>query len=123
MARAGLSDDLSVPIVSVFGFTHTAWLGIAEAVVGLLLVVSGLSPATRDAGLFFGVLLIIAGIVVLADTNAMPRALAIQHSYGWFVLVIGVAAALGGLMPGGIVRRWYDERVMQDGTTDRETVA
>src|SRR4051812_20905722 len=38
LQRAGLNGDMAVPVVSVAGFTHTAWLGVAELAFGLLLL-------------------------------------------------------------------------------------
>ena len=30
MVRAGIDDSFATPVVEVLGFTHTAWLGLAE---------------------------------------------------------------------------------------------
>jgi hypothetical protein len=106
LARAGLDGDMSTPVVNVLGYTHTAWLGLAEVGVGLLLLLSGISRGSRDLAVALGVLLIVAGIVVRMDTTAMPSELAMQHSYGWFLIGTGIVATVGGLMPTGWTRRW-----------------
>lgn len=106
LGRAGVSGDMSIPVVSVFGFTHTAWLGIIEIVVGVLLLLGGVSQTTRDLGVVMGVLLVVAGILVLAQPTLAPRKLAIERPYGWLLVLTGAAALVGGLMPGGRVRRY-----------------
>ena len=105
LIRAGVSGDLSVPVVSVLGYTHTAWLGIAELAVGALLLMAGMSSTTRDLATALGVLVVVAAIVVRADVTALPRELAIERAYGWFLLVIGIVATVGGLLPAGWARR------------------
>jgi len=104
--RAGLGHDLATPVVQVFGYSHTAWLGIVEVGVGVLLLVAGLSAASRSLALAVGILLIVAGIVVRADVQHLPHELAIEQSYGNFVLVTGVIATVGGILPAGWTRRW-----------------
>jgi hypothetical protein len=106
LARAGLDGDMAVPVVSVLGFTHTAWLGFLELAFGLLLLLGGLSPAVRDLGLAMGIVTLLAGILIVIEPSAPPAELAIERSYGWLLIVLGAVAAVGGLLPGGRVRRW-----------------
>ncbi len=106
LARAGTDGDLATPVVDVFGFTHTAWLGIVELVVGFLFLLGGLSPSTRDLGLGLGIIMLIAGIIVIVQPDATPTQLAVEKSYGWLLVVLGGAAIVGGFLPNGRVRRW-----------------
>ena len=105
LARAG-TDDLSKTVVDVFGFTHTGWLGIVELAVGFLFLLGGLSPSTRDLGLGLGIIVLLAGIIVVIQPDAAPSELAVEKSYGWLLVVLGAAGIIGGFLPNGRVRRW-----------------
>lgn len=106
LIRAGVAGDMSTPIVSVLGYTHTAWLGIGELAAGVLLLLAGMSPTAKGFGAAVGILLIISGVLVRADLADMPRELAMEHGYGWFLIGVGIVATIGGLLPGGRTRRW-----------------
>lgn len=106
LARAGVDGDMAIPVVEVFRFTHTAWLGIIELVVGFLFLLGGLSPSTRDLGLGLGILVLLAGIIVIIQPDAPPAELAVEKSYGSLLVVLGAVAIIGGFLPGGHVRRW-----------------
>ena len=112
LARTGLHSDLSSPVVQVMGHAHTPWLGIAELVAGILLVGAGASAWNRELGVVVGVLLAVAGFVVLSDPSLAPDGLAIDDGYGWFLVVTGALALVGGLLPGGwVARRTRHDRV------------
>ncbi len=108
LARSG-TDDLS-KVVSVFGFTHSGWLGIVELGAGFLFLLGGLSPGARDLGLALGILVLLAGVIVLIQPSAAPSSLDVEKSYGWLLVVLGAAGIVGGFLPNGRVRRWrrYD---------------
>ena len=54
LLRAGIGDDLATPVVEVLGFTHTAWLGLAEIGVGLFLIAAGTDYRGRAVSVFIG---------------------------------------------------------------------
>jgi len=93
VARAGLSGPLTEPTVDVVGFTQTALLGLIEAGVGLVLLLTALW-GTRSSSVFLGALIAIAGIVVVATPDSFADNLAAQSSYGWFLIIVGAAVAL-----------------------------
>ena len=103
LAKTGIQSDLSTPVVRVMGHSHTAWLGIAELVAGLLLLGAGASAWNRELAVVLGVLLLVAGFVFVSDHTVAPRALAIDDGYGRFLIVTGGLALVGGLLPGGWV--------------------
>ena len=41
MARAGIDGSFGTPVVEVLGFSHTAWLGLAEVGLGVVLILAG----------------------------------------------------------------------------------
>ena len=56
MTRAGFKGPLDVPVLKVLGFTHTAILGIVEAVIGACLLIAG-AARSKGATMFFGTVL------------------------------------------------------------------
>ena len=100
MARAGLSTPLDQPVVSVAGMTHTALLGMIGAAFGIVLLLSaflGSDGASRNASMFFGSLIAIAGIVGIATPHSF-KSLALQSSYGWMTLIIGAVVVIANLL-------------------------
>jgi hypothetical protein len=92
----------------VFGFPHPPWLSIAELAIGLLLVASGSTAWARGGAVVLGTLLVVAGAVLLIDESVAPEDWSLDGDYGWFLIVAGGAAAIGGLLPGGWVRSRTD---------------
>jgi hypothetical protein len=97
--RAGLDTPLDTPVVSVMGWDHTAWLGVAEVGAGLLLVLAGVSAAAgRPVSVLVGSLLVVGGILVLAEEQARPVELGIERSFGWPLVAFGAVVALAALV-------------------------
>ncbi len=101
---AGIDANLTEPVVTVWGHTHTAWLGIIELAVGIVLIGLGTSLVSRRSAVVLGVLLIAAGIIALAIPEDLPDELAIDAGYGWWPLALGVVATVGALLPDGVTR-------------------
>jgi hypothetical protein len=96
LAKGGLNGSITDPVVSVAGFDHTPLLGLIEAVFGLLLLGSALW-GSRASGAFFGVLMVVAGIVIVVTPSSFASTLAAESSYGWFLIVVGGIVALACL--------------------------
>ena len=105
LARTGVHSDLSTPVVEVLGYSHTPWLGIAELIAGLLLIAGGASAGRRELGLVVGVVLLVAGFLLSSDATLAPKELAVEEGYGLLLVLVGAAAVVGGLLPGGWVTR------------------
>ena len=100
VAKTGIHSPLDQPIVKVAGMTHTPLLGIIGAVAGLLLLassVTGSDAGARSSGIFFGVLLGVAGVVAIATPESF-HSLALQSSYGWMALIIGAVVVIANLL-------------------------
>lgn len=110
LVRAGIDGSLSEPVVEVMGYTHTAWLGIAEIGVGLVLVMAGLDARGRAVSVFIGALAVIAGVLVLAEPDQMPAELGLEEAYGWPLVILGGIAAFAAL----VFPVWFSRRVDQD---------
>ena len=98
LIRAGVDGSLEEPTVSVLGYDHTAWLGIVEIGVGALLVLAGAGAAGRPLSVLVGALMVVAGVLVLAETSAMPDEFALEREFGWPVAVLGGVVALAALI-------------------------
>ncbi len=116
LVRAGIDGSLSEPVVEVAGYTHTAWLGIAEIAVGLILVMAGLGARGRAASVLIGTLAVIAGVLVLAEPGEMPAELGLEEAYGWPLIILGAIAAFAAM----VFPVWFSHRVDQDGVDLRD---
>lgn len=104
LVRTGIHNDLAQPVVQMWGHTHSPLLGIVEFVVGLVLIGLGASLWGRRSAVVIGVLLIAVGVFALADPGDVPVQLAVDNSYGWIPLALGVVATVGALLPDGMTR-------------------
>jgi hypothetical protein len=84
----GLSSPLTQPVVQVFGFDHTPLLGLIEIGVGALLVLSALL-GSRATSTVLCVLLVVGGVLVLAQPDWIQTHLTDQSEFGWVPIVIG----------------------------------
>jgi hypothetical protein len=98
VARAGLDTPLSTPVVTVMGYTHTAWLGLIEMAVGLLLLLAGLDPIARAASAVMGVLLVISGVLIQAIPEDLPSQLALDEDMGMPLVIVGLIVALAAVL-------------------------
>ncbi len=96
IVRAGLGGVLAEPVVRIFGFDHTATLGLIEVGIGLCLLVSA-SASSRAGEMFFGAVLGIGGFVGAVQSDSFDETLALEASMGWIAVIAGlviVAAVL-----------------------------
>jgi hypothetical protein len=122
LVRAGLDGSLATPVVEVLGYTHTAWLGVAEIGLGLLLVLAGTGAWGRPLSVLLGAAMAIAGVLVIAETSQMPEELGLEEAYGWPLVILGALVALAALaLPVWRTQRHDRDAVdLRDG--DREVV-
>jgi hypothetical protein len=97
MVRAGIDGSFGTPTVEVLGYTHTAWLGLAEVGLGLLLVLAGTGAWGRPLSVLLGAATVVAGVLVLAEWDQMPEELGIERSYGWPLVGLGAVVALAAM--------------------------
>jgi len=95
--RAGFDGPMDQPVVSVIGFTHTTTLGIIEAVMGILLLISA-AATSRSAAVFFGLVLGVGGIVGAVQTDSFRRSLALESGLAWLVVVAAAVVVLVSLL-------------------------
>jgi hypothetical protein len=89
----GLSGPLTDPVVQVFGFNHTPLLGLFELAAGALLVLSALT-GSRSTSAVLGMLLVVGGILVLAEQDWVMTHLTDQREFGWVPVLAGAACVL-----------------------------
>jgi hypothetical protein len=122
LVRAELDGSLATPVVEVLGYTHTAWLGLAEIGLGLLLVLAGTGAWGRPLSVLLGVIMVIGGVLVIAEPSQMPEELGLEEAYGWPLVILGALVAVAALaLPVWRSHRYDRDAVdLRDG--DREVV-
>ena len=83
MVRAGIDGSFDTPVVEVLGVTHTAWLGLAEVGLGVLLILAGTGAWGRPLSVILGVAMVIAGVLIGAAPEEMPAELGVEADFGW----------------------------------------
>ena len=97
MVRGGFDGPMSVPVVSVLGFTHTTTLGILESGIGLCLLLSG-AARSRTGELFFGAILGIAAFVGAVQTASFKKSLALESGWAWLMVFAAIVVVLAALV-------------------------
>jgi hypothetical protein len=101
MAKGGFGGSITDNVVSVAGFDHTTLLGIIDAALGLILLIialAGTEGGARSAGVFFGVLIAVGGIVLAATPDSFSDTLAAGAGFGIFCVILGAVVALANLV-------------------------
>jgi hypothetical protein len=111
MLRAGIDNSFARPVVEVLGFSHTAWLGLAEVGLGLLLILAGTGAWGRPLSVLLGAGMIIAGVLVRTVPEEMPEELGLEQDFGWLLILFGALVALASL----ILPVWRSHRVTRNG--------
>jgi hypothetical protein len=118
MVRAGIDDTFADPVVEVLGFSHTAWLGLAEVGLGVLLVLAGTGAWGRPLSVLLGAGMVIAGVLVAAEPAGMPDELGLEQDFGWVLIVSGAIVALASMA----LPVWRKHRIWRnDVDTDRRS--
>jgi hypothetical protein len=94
LVRAELGGSLATPVVEVLGLSHTAWLGLAEIGLGVLLMVAGTGAWGRPLSVLLGALMVVAGILVLAEIDQLPEELGLERDFGWPLVALGALVAV-----------------------------
>jgi hypothetical protein len=97
VVRAGLSGPLTEPVVGVFGFDHTALLGLFELGAGVLLVIASLTPGLRGLAAVVGVALVVGGVLILAKAEWVQTHLTAEADFGWIPVACGGVVLLAVL--------------------------
>ena len=111
MVRAGIDGSFGTPVVEVLGFSHTAWLGLAEVGAGVLLILAGTGPWGRPLSVLVGAAMMIAGVLIGAETAEMPEELGVEQDYGWMLVLLGALVALAAM----VLPVWRSHRVRRNG--------
>ena len=107
VTKTGIDSSLNTPATDIMGLTHSAYVGLAEILTGLLLILAAADSSMRPLTGVVGVLLFVGGIVVAAGTDEMLLRIGTERATGWFLMVMGAIAVLGSLMP-SVVRSRRD---------------
>ncbi|MEO7573946.1 MAG: hypothetical protein ABIX10_16075 [Acidimicrobiales bacterium] len=97
LVRAGLEDPLGAPVVEVLGWTHTAWLGLGEIGLGVVLMLLGIGAWGRWLSVLVGAAAVVAGVIVLVESDGLPEELGLERDYGWALIGLGAIVALAAM--------------------------
>jgi hypothetical protein len=110
MIRAGIDGSFAEPTVDVLGYSHTAWLGLGEVGLGLLLILAGTGAWGRPLSVLLGAASVVAGILVLAEPGEMPDELGLEKAFGWPLIALGAVVAIAAMA----VPVWRSHKVEHD---------
>ena len=99
ITRAGIDSTFNKPVVNVAGFAQSAAVGIAEVVLGLILIAGAASIWNRSLMGAVGGLMFIGGIVIAAASPKILADIGTTHRSGWLFLISGVIAMVAALLP------------------------
>jgi hypothetical protein len=114
LIRAGIDGSLSTPTVDVLTYSHTAWLGLAEIGLGLLLLLAGSGAWGRPLSVLLGAATVVAGVLVLAEPSQMPEELGLEKNYGWPLVALGAVVALAAMT----LPVWRRRKILDDDVLD-----
>jgi len=97
MARGGFDGSMRTPVVSVLGFSHTTSLGMIEAAIGILLIISAASMS-RSAAVFFGLVLGVGAVVGAVQTSSFRGSLALESGWAWLCAIAAAIVVLVSLI-------------------------
>ena len=61
--------------------------------------------------------MMIAGVLIGAETGAMPEELGLEQDYGWMLVLLGALVALAAM----VLPVWRSRRSARDGEVDRRS--
>lgn len=97
--NSGVDSSLNEPLANSFGLEQSAAVGIAEIVLGLLILVGASTLAYRGAMGFFGAISLIAGVVIVAASATILGDIGSDRGTGWFGVIIGAVVIAASLIP------------------------
>lgn len=97
VTRGGFDGPMSDPVVEVLGFNHTTTLGIIEIVIGVALLIAGVT-ASRAGAQFFGGALAIAAVVGAVQPDSFRDSLALESGFAWLMVLLGVLVVATSLL-------------------------
>jgi uncharacterized membrane protein YczE len=98
VTMAGLDTTPTTPVVAVAGMRQSAAVGIAEIVLGLLLVATAAATTYRASMAVVGGVIFVAGIVLVAASSSLLSHLGADHDTGWTLMVGGLVAVVAAMM-------------------------
>jgi hypothetical protein len=114
LIRAGVDGSLGTPTVHVLSYSHTAWLGLAEVGLGLLLVLAGSGAWGRPISVLLGAATVVGGVLVLAEPGQMPDELGLEKNFGWPMIALGAVVALAAMT----LPVWRRRKILDDDVLD-----
>ena len=93
LARADLDGSFNEPIFQVAGWDHTQTLAFVEVMLGIMLLVAGMTSSLSGMRVL-GALTVIGAFVALIESNILGGNLEIEGSYATLLLILGAATLI-----------------------------
>jgi hypothetical protein len=93
LARVGL-DNLTGDTTAVFGFDHTALMGLIDVIAGLFFLGAAASSGVRGTMIGLSMAAIAFGAIMAIEPNAFDSSLGGASGLGVFYLIIGAVGLL-----------------------------
>ena len=118
LARTGINfNDVTGTHVRVAGSTQTQLMAYIELIFGALLILAGAIPgAGRGLMSFCGVVALVFGIVVTAQSSSFYHSLGIGKGYGVFSIIIGAVLLVSSIIAPIYWSRGWSQRRSGVGT-------
>ena len=106
LARLLPTGSLTAESVTSLGVRHTPLMAIIAIGLGLLFMAQVANPFGAQGGLIaLGVVSLAFGLIVVVEPGAFDDALALGETGGWFYVIIGMVAVVGGLVSPSVTHR------------------
>ena len=93
LARADLDGTFNEPIFQVAGFNHTQTLAFIEVILGVMLLVAGMTSNLSGMRVL-GALTVIGAFVALIEPNILGGKLELEGGFVMIILLLGAATLI-----------------------------
>lgn len=116
LARLLPTDSLTGETTTVLGMGFTVVMAGITLILGLVFLAGAGRPAEARSGMIsLGVAMIAFGLVVFIEPDALGGALGVNETSGVVYAVVGLVAAIAGIVsPTLVSRRATEERVVEE---------
>lgn len=97
LARADLDGSFNDPVFQVAGWDHTQSLAFIEVILGLMLLVAGMTSSLSGMRVL-GAITVIGAFVALIEPNILGGNLEIEGSYSVVLLLLGAATLIAAAL-------------------------
>jgi len=93
LARADLDGSFNTPVFEVAGFDHTQALAFIEVVLGIMLLIAGMTNSLSGMRVL-GAITVIGAFVALIEPGILGGSLEIEGGYAVLLLILGATTLI-----------------------------